>query len=346
MVSIEKGSYVKCGQITLAEWLDDWIEGYVRMHCSPKTVASYQSEVHLHLMPALGRIPLAKLQAKHLQNYYAGALSQGRVNGKGGLSAQTVLYHHRILFEALGHAVRQGLLGRNVAQAVYPPRPVRSEMATLTAEQVAKFLDAAQETPYYGFFYTLLHTGLRRGELLALRWRNVDLDLASLSVTETLYRLSGKGYITKPPKTRKSRRKVALFPSLALFLREHRENQKVQRLLLGKPLTDDDFVFARPDGTPLHPDTVTHAFAGTIRRAGLPHVRLHDLRHTHATMLLKANIHPRIVQERLGHASVATTLDLYSHVLPGMQEMAGRRFEELLEAWSAEECRQDVGKGS
>ena len=171
-----------------------------------------------------------------------------------------------------------------------------------------------------------------------LRWRNVDLDMACLFVVETGYKLN-RTYIIRQPKTANSRRQVALTPSLAIFLREYKARRELEQLLLGKPLTDDDFVFGHPGGTPLNPDAVTHAFGKLVRKAGLPHVRLHDLRHTHATLMLKEGIHPKIVHERLGHSSIATTLNIYSHVLPGLQEAAAKRFDNLL-------ARENVGKMS
>lgn len=194
-----------------------------------------------------------------------------------------------------------GLLSRNVAQATETPRADHKVMPTLAPEDVPRFLEAAQESPYYILFYLLLHTGLRRGEALALRWKNVDLGLASLgvstylSVTETAYKLGGT-CIIKEPKTSKSRRRIALPPSLVLALRQHRAEQEAQQALLGKPLTDNDFVFAHPDGNPLDPSTVSHAFNKVIRKASLPHIRLHGLRHTHASLLLQAGVHPKVVQ--------------------------------------------------
>ena len=164
---------------------------------------------------------------------------------------------------------------------------------------------------------------------------SIDLGLASLgisaylSVLEAAYKLNGT-YVVKEPKTPHSRRRIALPPSLALVLRQHRGEQQAQRAVLGKPLTDDDFVFAHPDGTPLDPSTVSHSFAKVIRKAGLPPIRLHDLRHTHATFMLKAGIHPKVVSERLGHSSIRITLDTYSHMLPGLQEAAAQRFDDFL----------------
>ena len=301
--------------------------------------------IRRHLIPELGSIPLSQLEPRHLQASYSRQRERGRVDGKGQLSLQTVRYCHSLLAEALGYAVKMGLLSRNVAQATEAPRADHKVMPTLAPEDVPRFLEAAQETPYYTLFYLLLHTGLRRGEALALRWKNVDLGLASLgvsaylSVTETVYKLGGT-CIIKEPKTSKSRRRIALTPSLGLVLRQHRSAQEMQRALLGKPLTDGDFVFAHPDGTLLDPSTVSHTFNKIIRKAGLPHIRLHDLRHTHASLLLQAGVHIKVVQERLGHSSIRVTLDTYSHVIGGLQEAAAQRFDDLLAAKRIE----NVGK--
>ncbi|MBA7662682.1 putative defective protein IntQ [subsurface metagenome] len=223
-----------------------------------------------------------------------------------------------------------GLLGRNVAEVVDPPRPEQKNMATLVPEDVPQFLEAAHETPYYGLFYTALYTGMRLGELLGLRWCDVDLDMASLSVVQALYKRSGVCRMIKP-KSSYSRRRIALSPSLALLLREYKAEQQTQRILLGKLPADSDLVFSHLDGKPRDPGVVSHTFAKVLKKAGLPHIRFHDLRHTHATLLLKGGIHPKIVSERLGHANIGITLDTYSHVLPGLQERAAERFDEMLE---------------
>ena len=345
--TLEQGAYVRPSRLTVAQFLGEWLRDYVELNCSPRTKASYEMIVRRHLIPELGSIPLSQLEPRHLQAFYSRQRERGRVDGKGQLSPQTVRYCHSLLAEALGYAVKMGLLSRNVAQATEAPRADNKVMPTLAPEAVPRFLEAAQESPYYTLFYLLLHTGLRRGEALALRWKNVDLGLASLgvsaylSVTETAYKLGGT-CIIKEPKTSKSRRRIALSPSLGLVLRQHRSAQEVQRALLGKPLTDEDFVFAHPDGTLLDPSTVSHTFNKIIRKAGLPHIRLHDLRHTHASLLLQAGVHIKVVQERLGHSSIRVTLDTYSHVLGGLQEAAAQRFDDLLVAKRIE----NVGKMS
>ena len=277
----------------------------------------------------LGRVLLTQLQPQHLQNYYSQALTKGGADGKGGLSARTVQYHHRILSEALSHAVKMGLLVRNVAEVADPPHPERRNMATLALEDIPKFLEATQETPYYVLFYTALYTGMRLGELLGLRWCDIDLDMASLSVVQALYKRSGVCKMLKP-KSSHSRRRIALSPSLALLLREYKADQQTQRILLGKLSADSDLVFSHLDGKPLDPGVVSHTFAKVLKKAGLPHIRFHDLRHTHATLLLKSGIHPKIVSERLGHANIVITLDTYSHVLPGLQERAAEHFDKLV----------------
>jgi integrase len=340
LVAVEGGSYVKPKRLTLGEYLQEWLQGYVELNCSPRTKSSYEMIVRKHIVPDLGEIPLSRLEPRQLQDFYCRHKAEGRVNGKGQLSTRTVRYCHCLLSEALGHAVKMGLVARNIAQATNPPHVERKARPVLAPEDVPNFLEAAAQTPYHALFYTLLFTGMRRGEALALRWKSVDLMLLSLSVVETAYKLEGS-YKVKEPKTAHSQRQITLPPSLALVLHEHKAGQMQHRALLGRPLNDYDFVFAHSDGTPLDPSTVSHAFANVVRKAGLPPIRLHDLRHTHATLMLKAGVHPKIVSERLGHSSIRVTLDTYSHVMPGLQEAAARIFDEFMKVRSNQ--MEDVG---
>ena len=330
LLNIEKGGYVRPKRITLAEWLEQWLATYVKTRLAPETVESYEMIIRCHLIPTLGAIPLSQLQPQHLHDYYRRALSSGRVDGRGGLSARTVQYHHRIVSEVLSQAVKMEVLGRNVAGAVTAARPQSKAIVTLAPQDVPKFLAAATEEPHYALFYTALFTGLRLGELLGLAWGDVDLDLAQLRVVRALHKRRGVCEL-REPKSPHSRRQIALSPSLALVLRQHKAEQEARTILLGKALTDSDFVFCRLDGNPLDPGTVRRVFARILRRAGLRRLRFHDLRHSHATLMLVSGVHPKVVQERLGHSSVAITLDTYSHVLPGLQEAAVRRLDELLD---------------
>lgn len=343
LVSIEQGSYVKPKRISLGEWLNEWLNGYVKTNCSPRTLDGYRSILERHLIPNLGMIPLSQVQPQHIQQYYARALSDGRTDGKGALSSRSVLHIHRVLFQALNYAVRQGLLIRNPAQLVDPPRAKKSKMKTLIPQEVSMLLNVAQDTHYYPIIHTAVKTGLRQAELLGLRWRDLDLDLVSLSVTQVLYKRRGICQF-KEPKSEHSRRRLGLSPSLALFLREYRTERETECLLLGKLLSEDDLVFGNVDGTPIDPGTLTHNFARIARRAGLPGTRFHDLRHTFASLMLLAGIHPKIVSEALGHSSVAFTLDVYSHLVPGLQEAAGKRLDEVLEPRLME--ARNVGKMS
>ena len=348
--TIEQGVYLKPARLTVAQFLEEWLRDYVRTNTSPRTCERYEEIVRIHLIPALGSLPLLALQPQHIQKYYAWALESGRRDGKGGLSAQTVHHHHRVLFEALRYGVKHGTLVRNVAEAVDAPRPEQKGLAMLGTAEIRLIIDAIKETPYYAAIFTKSYTGLRRSELLGLRWGDVDLEKATLSVVQTLHQLRGGKYVFGKPKSKRSRRQIALSPSLVILLWEHRIKQEHTQQLLGKPLQPTDLVFSHPDGKPLRPDTLTRAFKAITQSLGLKGARLHDIRHAHATILLEQGVHPKIVQERLGHSSVATTLDIYSHVVPGLQEAAARRFEEGLqnsiEFQVAEVLEKDVGKMS
>jgi integrase len=246
------------------------------------------------------------------------------------LSVRTVEYHYRILRESLAHAVKVGLIARNVADVIDPPHPGRKTIKTLAMADIHRLLTSAQQSPYYAVFSTALFTGMRLGELLGLRWRDADLDLASLSVVQALFKRNRVCQMIKP-KSSASHRRIALPPTLVLLLRQHRAIQDTQRMLTDNPLNDDDLVFAHPDGGPLDPSTVTHAFAKVLKNANLPHIRFHDLRHTRAMLMLKAGVHLKAVSERLGHPNIGITLDTYSHVVPGLQEAAAQRFDEIFD---------------
>jgi len=343
LLSVEQGAYVKSDRITVAQFLEEWLQDYVATNTAPRTAERYQEIVRVHLIPALGSLPLLSLRPHHIQKYYAEAMESGRRDGKGGLSALTVHHHHRVFYEALRYGVKHGILIRNVAEAVDAPHPEHKELGILSASDVQLILDACKETPYYVLFFTLAYTGLRRSELLGLRWEDVDLQKSTLSVVRSLHQLRGGKYIFSEPKTKRSRRQIALSPSLTIVLWEHRLKQEHARKLLGEPLESTDLVFSHPDGRPIRPDSVTRAFPEIAKSVGLRDVRLHDLRHAHATILLQQGVNPKIVQERLGHSSVSTTLDIYSHVLPGLQEAAACQFDESFEH---EVLQKNVGKMS
>jgi integrase len=201
-------------------------------------------------------------------------------------------------------------------------------MQTWDQDEVIHFLEAARKTPYFALFHTALFTGMRRSELLALRWRDIDFIYSQIYVARSLHQLQDGSYVLTQPKSDSSCRTIALSPSAILVLQNHYEKRKLELAMLGMPLKDDDLVFSTPEGKPLRPNTVSRAWTMLAARAGIKVIRLHDARHTHASLMLKQGIHPKIVQERLGHASIQTTLDTYSHVAPGLQAAAAARFDE------------------
>lgn len=323
------GTYVEPTKLTLGDYLERWLTDYAEPNVAAKTFERYCEIVRKHLVPNLGRFVLAKIHPLHIQDYYSRASRSGRRDGKGGLSAQTVLHHHRLLRGALKQAVRWQLLARNPADAVEPPRPRRHEMRALDEAETAVLLKAARETDLYLPILLAVTTGLRRGEILGLRWRDVDQKGGTIAVRRSLEQTSS-GLSFKEPKSARSRRLVAL-PKITLeALRSHRSLQAQLRLKLGPAYHDDDLVCAMPDGRPWLPSSLTHSFIRLARAAGLHQLRFHDLRHSHATQLLRHGVHPKVVSERLGHSTVGITLDVYSHVLPSMQEEAAKRVDEAM----------------
>jgi len=323
LAEVGKGGYCKPAKITLKAHLEQWLDGHVRSTVSPSTHELYRIMAQKHLIPALGAIPLHQLSPQHIQALYADKLQQGK-------SPRTVQLIHVCLHKALDGAVRTGMLARNPLDFVDPPKAERREMKTMTEDDISRFLNEARKGEYYSLFYVLLFTGVRRGEALSVRWSDIDLLGCQLSISRTMQFLNNK-VMFKTPKTASSRRQIALTPSTCVVLRVHREAQDALRLSLGlAPLGNDDLVFANYDGKPYLPNTITHAWIRLTRRCGMDGIRLHDARHTHASLMLKNGTSPKVIQERLGHASFSTTMNLYAHVSPGMQKEAADRYDEMV----------------
>jgi len=318
---LDTGAFVSPSKTTVADYLRRWLQEYVRPNLSPRGFERYESIARVHLIPDLGAIALTQLRPEHLQRQYASKLGKG-------LSPRSVRYQHVVLHKALETAMKWGLVVRNVADGVDVPRSRRKDMQTWSEFEVRHFLEVAKDSPYYALFHTALYTGMRRGELLALRWR--DVGVQEIHVNRTLHQLGDGSYVFTEPKSAKSRRTVDLSPSSILTLAEHRERQEGVRTVMGIPQTQDDFVFSTLEGKPLRPNTVSRAWTMLAARAGLRAIRLHDARHTHASLMLKQGVHPKIVQERLGHGSIQVTLDTYSHVAPGLQRAAAESFDKLV----------------
>jgi integrase len=322
--SLDKGVYTPPGRLTLAEHLHNWLEGYVKTNCSPRTYDGYQSIIERHLIPALGHIQLKQLHAQQIQAYYGKAVEK--------LSARTVHHEHRVLSQSLKYAVRQGYLGRNPAELADPPKPKKKTMRTLTPSEVDVLLEATKDNDYYPVIYTALSTGLRQAELLGLRWRDVDPDITlSISVSQVLYKRGGVCTF-KEPKTEHSRRLVSMTLKLAEYLRDYRSEREAHYRQLEKEFGLDTLVFASNKFTPIDPGVLSHSFSRTARRASLPGVRFHDLRHTFASLMLLIGVSPKVISEALGHSSVAFTMDTYAHIISGMQSDAMKLLDSILPA--------------
>ena len=327
---IDMGLFVKPSKLTIGEFLQDWLSSYVTTNVRAATAEGYRIIVERHLTPALGKLIMSELKPSNLRAYYTKALENGRTDGRGGLSARTVIHHHRVLREALSYAVKWELTGRNVADAVVPPRSVAKEMGSLDSAGVRQLLTAASGTLYFPLIHLAAYTGMRRSEILGLRWKDVDLHMMTVSVAQVLHCLPGGRIVFEQPKTPRSKRLVGLSPEAALALRAHQEVVEADQEQLGSQITGERLVFSQPDGSPMLPNTVTHAFAKIARRAGLTGITFHSLRHSHASIMLQQGVSSKTVADRLGHSTVVITLDTYSHVTPGIKEDAAMRFEEAI----------------
>ncbi len=311
---LDQGAYIEPSKLTIGAFLrDQWLPG-LKTQVRPGTWAEHHSKVEVHLVPAIGGMLLQRLTPGDLNALYARLLDRG-------LSARTVLHVHATIRRALADAVRWNLTPRNVALLAGPPSPGRPEMRTWNAAELRAFLDHVRDDRLYALWLLAASTGMRRGEVLGLRWVDVDLAAARVAVRQALVTV-GHLVVTSEPKTAKGRRSVALDPGTVEVLKAHRKQQLTERLAWGPAWTDTGLVFTREDGRALHPRDITRAFTRHVLAAELPVIRLHDLRHTHATLALQAGVHAKVVQERLGHANIAITLDTYSHVIPALEEQA------------------------
>lgn len=324
VTALDRDNFITPSKVTVAEFAEEWLRA-IRSTVRPSTHATYATNVRQHVIPEIGTVLLQRLTADRLNALYADLLESGRSDGKGALSPKTVRNIHVVVHRALRDAVRWGRTTRNVADLADPPKmraTKRHEMKTWDAQELSFYLTFVEDDDLCPMWHLDANTGLRRGELVALRWgRDVDLNAGRISVTSAVV-LVNYVPIEGEVKTDRSRRTVALDAATVRVLRDHRKAQLEHRLAMGYTYEDNDLVFARPDGSPIHPQYVTDRFDRLVKGSGLPRIRLHDLRHTHATLALKAGVPVKVVSERLGHASTSFTMDTYQHVLPGMQEDA------------------------
>ena len=316
------GLPVRTDRQTVAQFLDRWLEDSVRPSVRPLTHEQYRQHVKLYLAPLLGHHQLAKLAPQHVRIFIKRKLEVG-------LSPRTVQLSLAILRRALGQATKDGLVGRNVAKLVDAPRWKRPEVKPWDPNEARRFLNAIEGERLEAAFLVALGLGLRRGEVLGLRWADVDFEQKTITITQALARVGGKLQFIEP-KSRQSRRVIPLHDGLIAPLKAHRRRQLEQRLLIGARWVDTGLVFATGKGTPLEPRELNENFERLVTKAGLRRVRLHDLRHACATFLLAEGVHPRVVMELLGHSQISLTMDTYTHVIPDAMRQAIGRMEALL----------------
>lgn len=324
VAALHGGTYIEPTKQTLGAYLDEWLAA-IEPTVRPATHYSYARNLRLHVRPRLEAVQLRRVDGGTLNALYAALLVDGKRTGDGGgLSPRTVRYVHTILHRAFRDSVRWGRLARNPADAADPPKGSASSaptMRTWSAEQLRAFLAATSGHRLFAAFHLLATTGMRRGEALGLRWADLGLDVGRASIVQTVIAINHQVSISSP-KTAAGRRTLALDAGTVAALREHRQRHVAERLLMGSGFTDHGLAFCRPDGGPLHPERFSRTFVEQAKRAGLPPIRLHDLRHTWATLALTAGVHPRVAQERLGHATIGITLGTYSHVTAGHHAQA------------------------
>lgn len=319
---IQTGLLVDTSDMTVSEYMQYWLENYAKVSCRHTTYNVYEMRTNRYVLPAIGRIKLKDLKAMHLQKMYAELLINGAKYRTGGISPMTVRHIHGMVHKALENAVRWQIVPRNVAQMVELPRVEKKETIVLTKDQVQQLVVAAREHELYIPILLAVTTGMRYAEIFGLSWKDVDLDKLTIHVRQQLVRTRGEYRLTEP-KTKSSERIISLSDSLVAPLRRHKVEQAQQKLLIGPTYNPDGLVCCRPeDGQPYSATPVRRKFDALLDKAELPRVRIHDLRHTVATLLLEQGVHPKVVSELLGHANIGITLDRYSHVSMTMQKEA------------------------
>jgi len=320
--ALDTGAQAEVSGDTLGEFLDQWLSQVVRPSVRPWTYRGYEVHVRMHLKPLLGHIPLSRLSALDVQQ----ALNR---RSEEGLKPKTIRYIRGTLRAGLNHAVKWGLIERNPAAVVSIPRVEPYEIRPFTPAEARTFLKAISGDRLEALYTVALTMGLRQGEALGLRWRDVDLELGYLRINKQLQRLDGRSELVEP-KTTRSRRQIAMPKSVTQALQQHQARQAAERSEAGENWVNLDLVFATTQGKALDATAISKAFHLQLDRAGLPQRRFHDLRHSCATLLLVQGVAPRVVMDVLGHSQISMTMNTYSHVIPELRRSAADRMDDLL----------------
>ena len=350
---IQTGTYTDSDKITLGEWLDVWVETYAKPSIRPSTFDLYKQLIKTHIKPGLGKVPLQKLQPHQIQKFYNDRLRAKRqprtmpkdkkkakelMEKMPTLSHSTVKQMHIVLNQALNQAMKERRILVNPTKAAKPPKVTRPEAAYLNKEQIKNLLGVASEDSWYTVFFFTLGTGMRLGEVCALRWENIDLVNGVVKVRESVKRVSNDvpeeqktKLLIQPPKSEKGKRNIPLPNEVLAELKKHRVKQAELKLQIGELYNDQDLVFAWEDGRMVDPGYLSKHFKKVINQCGYEGITFHSLRHSYASALLTMGEHPKVVQELLGHAQISMTLDTYSHVAPEIKERAAAKMNEFLD---------------
>ena len=324
--TLEDGTYVSPSRKTLGRHLEEWKEDYVSHNVRESTATEYIRIIDRNLIPHLGHHRIQSLRPQHIQRYISRMLKSGRVRGKGGLSPTTVRNHYRILSEALEYAVDMQVIKASPTVRVKAPKVKKFKPQIVTPEMAELIMEEAVGTPWLAAICLAFYSGIRRSELCGLRWSDIDFEQHCLTIDRARVATRG-GSVEGEPKSETSRRLVSLSTNIVYVLHYHMKDQMEMFEALGIPWTQDCYLFCNDRGEPYHPSSVSHAFKRFATRAGFPDVRMHDARHAHATIMLKAKVSMKTIQERLGHSKMSTTGDLYLHVLREMDADAAEAFE-------------------
>jgi integrase len=342
ITEIRGGVYLEPNKTTFGEYLEQWLN-HVKMQISPRTHERYCEIVRKNITPALGTVILNKLQPSQISEAYTKALASGRRDGKGGLSPATVVYMHRIIRHALKQAVLWNVLHRNPADAVKSPKIERKRPDIYDTDEAVQALQTLRPTRMFIPTVLGMLCGMRRGEIVALRWHSVDLDRRQLAVVASIEQLAGKNRCREKETKGKRHRTIALSNHVVAELRAHKTRQAEELLHIGVRAARDQHVIAKEDGSPLQPRSLTQEWRRLLGVHTLRRIKLHNTRHSHASHMLASNIHPKVVQERLGHSTIATTMDIYSHLMPNIQQDAVERVDVALQQALQKRAPKDVG---
>lgn len=325
---LDTGLLINTKKMKFGEYLDYWRDKTFN-NLEITTKEGYIQKIDKHIKPYLANILLENLKPLHLQNFYEEKLKNGKLDGKGGLSARTVLALHRIIHSALEQAVKWQLVIRNVAEAVEPPKAKRYKANFLTDKQTEELITTAQNTDIYIPIMIAIFTGARRGEILGLNWDNVDLEKGTIKIVDNLC-ATKNGLIIKQPKTDSGIRTIAISESLVKILKKHKISQIKNKIRLGKKYEEHNMVCCYGDGHLFNPKRFSAKFNELLQKNNLPMVRFHDLRHSHASLLVKMGVQPKEISSRLGHSNIGITMDLYSHLYEETDREVANMFEKLI----------------